>query len=164
MVRFVFEETVKLSPEHPACEIRDRLVDLYLTIRKYPEWTPEKKEATMRKELDSLIAIQSNEETIKNIQYRITTQKEGLILALLVTEDGTNNLAEREFRQLVISRYISFGSASFEGMEITAMLSSILQTIHRDKERPFLPTLKEYLVTGIQEKYPQYKHFPSFAP
>jgi hypothetical protein len=88
----------------------------------------------------------------------------GLILALLVTGDGTNNLAEREFRQLVISRYISFGSASFEGMEITAILSNVLQTIHRDKEKQFLPTLKDYLVTGIQEKYPQYKHFPSFAP
>ncbi len=163
VVRYAFEETVKLSPDHLACQIRDRLVDLYLDIRKYPDRIREEKEAIMQKELDKLIAISSEDETVKNIQHRIKTQKEGLILALLETEDGTNNLAEREFRQLVISRYISFGSKSFEGMAITAVLSSILQTIHRDKQNPFLPTLKSYLTAGIQKQYPQYKHPPSFV-
>lgn len=164
VVRFAFEETVKLESNHLACCIRDRLVGLYLDIREHPKRTREEKEAIMRTELDELIAINSDDETVKNIQHRIKTQKEGLILALLITEDGTNNLSEREFRKLVISRYISFGSASFEGMATTAVLSSILQTIHRDIQSPFLPTLREYLTTGIQKKYPQYKHPPSFAP
>lgn len=164
VVRYAFEETVKLSPGHLASQIRDRLVNLYLDIRKYPKRSREEKEEVLRKELDALIAIESRDETVNNIQHRIKTQEEGLILALLITEDGTNNLAEREFRQLVISRYISFGSKSFEGMATTAVLSSILQTIHRDKQSPFLPTLKSYLTIGIQEKYPQYKHPPSFAP
>lgn len=163
VVRFAFEETVKLSLEHLACQIRDRLVNLYLDIRKYPVRTRGEKEAIMRKELDELIAIRFEDETVNNIQHRIKTQKEGLILALLITEDGTNNLAEREFRKLVISRYISFGSASFAGMATTAVLGSILQTIHRDTQSPFLPTLKSYLTVGIQEKYPQYKHPPSFV-
>ncbi len=163
VVRFAFDETVKLPQEHLACQIRDRLVALYVDIRQYPTRTKTEKEAIMRTELDKLLAIESDDESVKNILHRIRTQKEGLILALLVTEDGTNNLAEREFRQLVISRYISFGSASFTGMQITAVLSSILQTLHRDKKKPFLTTLKSYLTDGIQEKYPQYKHTASFV-
>ena len=118
----------------------------------------------LRLELDSLIALVAIDETSKNIQYRIATQKEGLIIALLVTPDGTNNLAERELRPMAIHRKISFGSSTYQGMETTAILGSVVQTISRNKEKPFLPTLKDYLFTGIREKYPQYKHPPSFAP
>jgi hypothetical protein len=64
---------------------------------------------------------------------------------------------------MTISRAISFGSATYKGMETTAIIGSIVQTISRKKEQPFLPTLKEYLFTGIQKKYPQYKHPPSFV-
>ncbi len=164
VIRYAFEESVNLSPGHPACKIRDRLVELYLSIREHTEWTKKKKEIHLQKEIASILAIQSTDETVGNILHRIRTQKGGLILALLLTEDGTNNLAEREFRKLVISRYISHGSASFEGMVTTAVLGSILQTLHRDKKSPFLPTLRSYLTAGIQEKYPQYKHPASFAP
>ncbi len=158
VIRFAFEETVNLTPEHTACRIRDKLVDLYLIIREHTEWSKKKKEQYLRNTLEDMLTIKSADETAGNILHRLRTQKEGLILALLLTEDGTNNLAEREFRKLVISRYISHGSASFEGMVTTAVLGSILQTIHRDEKRPFLPTLSSYLTAGIQEKYPQYKH------
>jgi hypothetical protein len=35
-------------------------------------------------------------------------------------------------------------------METTAVLGSVVQTISRNKKQPFLPTLKNYLLTGIQ--------------
>jgi len=92
----------------------------------------------MEKEIESLLAIPSDDQTVKNIQYRLRTQKEGLILALLITADGTNNLAEREFRELVQSRNISFGSDTYTGMEGTAILASVVKTIQRDKSKPFI--------------------------
>lgn len=165
VLRFAFEETViERNPTSTACQIRDRLVSLYQTIRLQIEWTREEKEAMLRRELENLITIPATDETSKNIQNRIATQKEGLIIALLVTSDGTNNLAERELRPMAIHRNLSFGSATFKGMETTAILGSVVQTISRDKEKQFLPTLKSYLLTGIQEKYPQYKHPPSLVP
>ncbi len=163
VLRFAYEETVDLQTEHLACQIRDRLVTLYQNIRTHSERSKEEKETILRHELDAIVSIQSDNETVNTILHRVKTQKEGLIKALLVTNDGTNNLAERELRPMAISRTISFGSATYTGMETTAILGSIVQTISRNKEQPFLPTLKEYLFTGIQEKYPQYKHPPSFA-
>lgn len=164
VLRFAYEETV--TEKHPAtlaCQIRNRLVELYQTIRFHNEWTKEQQERTLRSELDSLIVLHATDETSKNICQRIATQKEGLIKALLITPDGTNNLAERELRPMAISRTISFGSATYKGMETTAILGSIVQTISQNREQPFLPTLQSYVSVGIQEKYPQYKHPPSFA-
>ncbi len=160
VLRFAFEETVKLSPEHDACTIRDRLVRLYQTIRHNPALTTEQKENVLREELASLIAIQSTDETVNNILYRVATQKVGLILALLLTPDGTNNLSERELRNMAIKRSISNGSDTYQGMETTAIIGSVMQTLHRDKKLPFLSTLKIYLSEGIQEKYHQYMHIP----
>jgi len=163
VLRFAFEETVKLPPKHLACRIRDRLVDLYQSIRAHPEWTKEQKESVLRLELDSIITIKSKDETVNNILHRVRTQKEGLILALLITPDGTNNLGEREFRELVNSRHMSYGSDTYKGMEVTAILFSIVKTIARDKTKLFIPTLKSYLQKGVQKEYPQYKHTPVIA-
>lgn len=164
VLRFAYEETVvEKNPTSTACQIRDKLTALYQTIRLHIEWSKEKKEKTLRYELDLLIGLPASDTTSKNIQQRIATQKTGLILALLVTPDGTNNLSERELRHMAISRTISFGSATYKGMETTAILGSITQTIGRNKKKPFLSTLQSYLLTGVQEKYPQYKHPPSFA-
>lgn len=158
VLRFAFEETVKLLSNHLACQIRDRLVDLYQTIRSSPEWTRTEKETLLRKELDSIISIESIDQTVINILHRVRTQKEGLILALLVTTDGTNNLAERELRNMAIKRAISHGSDTHKGMKNTAIIGSVIQTLSRNKETPFLPTLKNYLTEGMQEKYRQYIH------
>lgn len=160
VLRFAHEETDKLEETHLACQIKDRLVTLYQTVRFHHEWTEGQKEKVLREELESIIAIKSDDQTVKNIQYRLNSQKEGMILALLITEDGTNNLAEREFRQLAISRNISYGSDTYGGMEVTAILASIVQTIHRDKTKTFFPTLTSYLREGLQKKYPRYKHIP----
>jgi hypothetical protein len=43
-------------------------------------------------------------------------------------------------------------------MENTAIIGSVMQTLHRNKDKPFIPTLKTYLQTGMQEKYQQYIH------
>jgi hypothetical protein len=158
VLRFAFEETVKLTKEHLACQIRDRLVELYRTIRKNKEWTDDQKEKTVRTELENLLALQSKDQTIINILRRVRTQKKGLMLALLITKDGTNNLAERELRNMAIKRTISNGSDTYKGMENTAIIGSVIQTLQRDKDAPFLPTLKTYLQAGIQEKYGQYIH------
>jgi len=158
VLRFAFEETVKLLKEHLACQIRDRLVDLYQTIRNNKEWTYDQKEKALRTELDSLLSIQSKDQTVINILRRIKTQKKGLILALLITKDGTNNLAERELRNMAIKRTISNGSDTYKGMENTAIIASVIQTLQRDKDATFLPTLKTYLQAGIQENYGQYIH------
>lgn len=163
VLRYAFEETVKLPPEHLACLIRNRLVDLYQNIRAHPDSTKKQKEKVLRSELDSILVIQSKDETVNNILHRVKTQKEGLILALMITPDGTNNLAEREFRELVNSRHISYGSDTYTGMEVTAVLFSIIKTIARDKTKPFLPTLKSYLEKGIQKDHPQFKHTAVFA-
>ncbi len=163
VIRFAFEETIKLEIQHIACLLRDRLVDLYQTIRENPEYAKEEKEIILRSELDSILSIKTADKIVKNIQQRIVTQKEGLILALLITEDGTNNLAEREFRQLAISRNISYGSDTYGGMETTAILASVVQTVFRDKTKPFFPTITSYLHQGIQQKHFQYKHTPLFA-
>lgn len=163
VLRFAYEETViEKQPAALACQIRDRLVNLYQTIRANLDWTKEQRETALRLELDLLIALSATDQASKNIQHRIAAQKEGLILALLVTPDGTNNLAERELRPMAIHRNLSFGSKTFKGMETTAILGSIVQTISRNKKQEFLPTLKNYLATGIQEKFSQYKHPPSF--
>jgi hypothetical protein len=158
VLRFTFEETVKLLKDHLACQIRDRLVDLYRTIRLHKEWTKKQKEALLRKELESIILTQSADQTVINILHRIRKQKEGLILALLVTEDGTNNLSERELRNIAIKRTVSYGSDTHKGMENTAIIGSVLQTLSRNREAPFTPTLKTYITEGIQEKYKQYLH------
>ena len=164
VLRFAYEETVvEKDPTTIACQIRDRLVTLYQTIRANISWTTEQKETKLKAELESIISLQVTDEASKNILHRITVQKEGLIKALLLTPDGTNNLAERELRPMAISRGISFGSATFTGMETTAILGSIVQTISRKKEQSFLPTMQSYVFDGIQENYPRYKHPPSFV-
>lgn len=162
VLRFVYEETILEKKGSAAHFLKERLVTLYQTIRSHPQWTKNQKEQLLEKELNILLAIPAETQTIKNILHRLKTQKNGLIRALLVTKDGTNNLAERELRPLAISRNISYGSGNYSGMETTAILASITQTITRDTIKPFLPTLQSYLHTGIQKKYPQYKHPPSF--
>lgn len=158
VLRFAFEETFKLAQNHLACNIRDRLVNLYKLIRFHTEWTRKQKEQALRSELDSILSTQSTEQSVKNILHRVRTQKEGLILALLETPDGTNNLSERELRNMAIKRTLSYGSDTYKGMENTAIIGSVMQTLQRKKDKPFIPTLKTYLQTGIQEKYQQYIH------
>lgn len=164
MLRFSFEETIYLPNEHLACQIRNRLVDLYQKVRFHKGWTKEQTRDVLNEEIDKLLALASDNQTVKNIQYRLGEQKEGLIRSLLITEDGTNNLAERELRNMAIKRTISHGSDTYKGMETSAIIGSVIQTLTRNKEQSIFKTLQENLLQGIQEKYSQYTHAPCSDP
>ena len=81
----------------------------------------------------------------------------GLIRSLLCTPDGTNNLAERELRPMVISRRISNGSNTFTGMETSAVLASVVQTASKHPDQ-MLATLQRQLQEGVHEHFPHSLH------
>lgn len=158
VLRFAFEETMYSKKDSETVALRDELVRMYHVKQENPQYTKEQLETLLRKEIDTLLQHTSSEEAFKNIYRRLSDQKEGLIKALLVTPSGTNNLAERELRNMAIKRSISHGSDTYKGMETTAIIGSVLQTLHRDKNLPFLPTFQTYLLNEIQEKHKQYIH------
>ncbi len=162
MLRFAHEETIHSKKNSMAVYLRDELVRIYHIKFLNPEYSKEELKNLLNQEFDKLLALLSDEVSFKNIQGRIKDQKEGLILSLLETDSGTNNLAERELRPLVLGRNISFGSDTYTGMEVTARLASVIQTLGRNKDKPLLPELKSCFLTGIQEIYPQYIHTPYF--
>lgn len=85
----------------------------------------------------------------KSIQTRIANQNTNLITALKYKDVPlTNNLAERGIRPFVIARKMSGGSRSVWGAKTQAVNMSILQTV-KMKELPLIPTLKNYLVRGL---------------
>lgn len=156
LLRFAFEETVNSRKNSDSSKLREKLAEIYHLKKDHPEWTEKDFQEILERELTSLLSLSSKEIAFQKIQQRLATQKDGLIRALLLTPDGTNNLAERELRPLVINRKISYGSDTFSGMETTAVIASVVQTIKRQKETDFLPTLRNYLSEGLQKTYPRY--------
>ena len=156
VLRFAFEETIHSKKDSAAVLLREELVRVYRIKRMKPQDSSEELERVLRHELQQLLDATSQEESVINIQRRIRDQQEGLIQALLVTTDGTNNLAERELRNMALKRSISHGSNTYHGMETTAIIGSVLQTLHRNKQLPFFLTLQSYFTAGIQEKHTQY--------
>lgn len=156
-LRFCFEETVGERKNSQSVSIRDKLVTLYRLKKEYSDYSLKKLEFILLAKLDEILQIQSSNSSIKAIQKRLRVQKEGLVRALLYTPDGTNNLSERELRPIVINKKISYGSDTFAGMETTAILGSIMQTLSKTNE-PFIPRLRQYLQEGVQEKHQQYFH------
>lgn len=161
ILRFAHEEIVGEEKESEARLFTEALVQIYHSKRDHPDYSLSQLETVLRIELERLLSVTSDNEAIRNIQGRLTVQKEGLINGLLYTRDGTNNLAERELRPMVINRDISNGSNTYGGMETTAILGSIMQTIGR-KETNVIPLLQTYLHEGITKSYPQYLHSSSF--
>jgi transposase len=155
VLRFAFEETMYSKKDSAAVALRDELVRIYHLKNETPQ---EQMETKLREEFDNLLKRNSTEKASLNIYRRLSDQKEGLIRALLVTPSGTNNLAERELRNMAIKRSISHGSDTYQGMETTAIVGSVLQTLHRDKNSPFIPTFQTYLLKEIREKHKQYIH------
>ena len=69
---------------------------------------------------------------VKNLYYR---DVENLFRFVTDPEvDPTNNISERQLRELVIIRKISNGSRSPRGANATAMLLSVIQTLRLNKE------------------------------
>lgn len=157
VLRFAFEETFAARKYSVEYYFRKKLVDIYHLKDRYPNLKKNELFSFLKGELDKLISQRSKLNSINKIQRRLIEQREGLIRALVETPDGTNNLAERELRPMVINKRISNGSNTFSGMETTAVLGSVIQTLSKHEEI-LLPTLKTYLQTGIKERYPQYLH------
>jgi len=158
ILRFAYEETVKLEATKDAVFLRDQLVRIYHLKKKHPQYSKDKLERVLRYELEKLLSLKSNQEAFNKIQNRVREQKEGLILSLVKTSSGTNNLAERELRPMVLNRKVSFGSDTYTGMKTSAILGSVIQTMSRDKEEDLLTELELSLQIGIHQKYPQYHH------
>ena len=157
VLRFAHEETV-LEPEgSPARKFTAQLVKVYHLKQALSASDPTSLEEQVRTALESLLAVPSQSVAIHNIQARLRMQKEGLIRSLLVTPDGTNNLAERELRPMVITRRISNGSDTFGGMETSAVLASVVHTAAK-KGGQVLATLQRSLREGVQHDCSQYQH------
>jgi len=160
ILRFAYEETFRAKKGAESIKLRDKLISLYrLQKSQTNNLSSKEAEKYLKKELTNLCLTNSKEEACLRIQKRLKKQKRGLIRALLATPDGTNNLAERELRPLVISKRISFGSDTFAGMETSAVLGSIYRTITRTSLQP-LTQLRHELLTGVKRKYPQFLSIP----
>lgn len=151
-LRFVHEETGADPPGSEAQILKDKIVDLYKLKDKLAK---PQLEIALTEAFTKILETSSTHPGIIHIQGRLRKQQQGLIKALLLTPDGTNNLAERELRPLVILRKTTYGSNTFDGMEITATLGSVIQTLGK-QPLPFLPTLKNYIQTGITKKHPTF--------
>jgi hypothetical protein len=156
-LRFAFEETILEKKDSEAIFLRDELVRIYHFKKEHQEYSFEKLKNFLNLRLTNILKIKSTNISILKIQERLKVQKEGLVNGLLFTKDGTNNLSERELRPLVINKKIQNGSNTFEGMETTAILGSVVQTISKH-ENNFIQPLQNYLQTGVKEKYWQYSH------
>lgn len=159
-LRFAFEETIAEKKNSEGVFLRDELVQIYHFKKEHQEYSFEKLKNFLNFRLTNILKIESTNTSILKIQERLKVQKEGLINGLLFTKDGTNNLSERELRPLVINKKIQNGSNTFEGMETTAVLGSVVQTIskHEKYENNFIQPLQNYLQKGVKEKYRQYSH------
>lgn len=157
LLRFAHEETSLEPPESQAAWVREQLVRVYHLKNDESVSGSQDLQARLRAELDQVLAVQSDLACIHNIQARLRGQYDGLIRALLSTPDGTNNLAEREIRPMVISRKISNGSNTFAGMETSAILGSVVQTVAKQKA-PVLATVQRSVQQGVQDQFSQYRH------
>jgi len=150
MLRFCFEETIEKPDGHESIHIRDKLVEIY-HLKKDSIYQDDAKrlEREVHRRINTILNRPSADPTTLALKHRLKEQRDGLIRALLVTPNGTNNFAEQELRPIALSRKISYGSDTYTGMETTAILSSVVQTLVRTKREEFFPTLRAYLRTGF---------------
>lgn len=163
-LRFCFEETIGEKNSSQAAQMRDELVKIFNLKKTCKDYPSEKLKTILLQRLEVILKIPAKTVSAAAIQKRLMVQKIGLVNSLLYTPDGTNNLAERELRPVVINKKISHGSDTFAGMETTAILGSIIQTLSKKskKEENFIPQLQMYLTEGIKEKNQQYLHSAYF--
>ncbi|MBI1811772.1 MAG: transposase [Nitrospirae bacterium] len=150
LLRFCYEETGEKPDGHESVTIRDKLVEIY-HLKKDPHYQNDSKrlEREISRRINHLLKRPSVDPTMFGLQHRLREQRDGLIRALLVTPNGTNNFAEQELRPIALARRISYGSDTYTGMETTAILSSVVQTLVRTKQDKFFPLLKASLRAGF---------------
>lgn len=151
VLRFCFEETIGKSQSTQSVKIRDALVQIF-HLKKDPVYQNQgaalEQEVTLR--IDTLLMKKTREVTAHALLHRLRTQRDGLIRALIISPNGTNNFAEQELRPIALMRKTSFGSDTYTGMERTAVLASIVQTVARTQTREqFFPTLASALRNGF---------------
>lgn len=160
VLRFAHEETVDSTKGSDSIHLREELIRIYQIKFEHPEYSKDQLEQILTQEFDQLGCLESNETSFQNILARIKYQMQGLIKALLETKSGTNNLAERELRPVALQRKVSFGSDTYQGMETTAIVCSVIQTFGRDKQKSLLPQLKQTVQQAVKDRYWQYNHIP----
>ena len=149
LLRFCYEETVDKPPESESVGIRDKLVEIY-HLKKDPSFQGNgeelEKEATRR--IGKLLKLKTKDGTSLALLHRLKQQRDGLIRALVVSPNGTNNFAEQELRPIALARKISYGSDTFRGMETTAVLASVVQTFARTTPETFFSSLASAIHSG----------------
>lgn len=159
ILRFSFEETINSPPKSDAAKLRDGLLKTFCLKKDNPNWSKEKLKEELIRRINKLSAKNSNEGSFIKIYQRLQVQKDGLIKALLLTPDGTNNLSERELRPMVITRKISYGSDTYAGMQASAILTSVVRTAERrTDEKQLLPVLENWLKQGVKKKFPKHAY------
>lgn len=150
LLRFCFEETVGKRQTAKSVTIRDKLVIIH-HLSKDPQYHdhPQNLEKVVAKHLDNLLKQKTKDSTSLRLLRRVRQQRDGLIRALIVSPNGTNNFAEQELRPIALARKISYGSDTYTGMETNAVLASIVQTYVRTKKETFFPELATTLRTGF---------------
>jgi len=150
IIRWCFEEAEGKKTRSNSVKIRDALVTTY-HLQKDPKYhnNPLKLEKEVIKQIDNLLVQKPKDETSIRLLNRLRQQRDGLIRALVVSPNGTNNFAEQELRPIALARKISYGSDTYSGMETTAILSSVVQTYVRTKKESFFPDLRHSLQTGF---------------
>lgn len=150
IIRWCFEETESKGTKSNSVKIRDALVATY-HLQKDPKYhkNPLNLEKEVIKQIDKLLVQKPRDETSIHLLRRLRQQRDGLIRALVVSPNGTNNFAEQELRPIALARKISYGSDTYSGMETTAILSSVVQTYARTKRESFFPDLSHSLQAGF---------------
>jgi transposase len=151
LLRFCFEETIDTPLHAHSVRIRDTLVAIYRLKNQDPyRESPAELEKEVSRQIDLLLlADYQDDVTAKKLLHRLHTQRDGLIRALILSPNGTNNFAEQELRPIALSRKISYGSDTYKGMETTAVLASVVQTIARTKRDNFFPELAASIRAGV---------------
>lgn len=161
LLRFAHEEVSGESKRSIGTYVKDELVRLYQLKKTHPHLRETELKIRLEEGLNNLLTFSFRSRSAKTIQGRIRVQKDGLINALMYSPDGTNNLAERELRPVVISKKISYGSDTFSGMETTALLASVMRTTTKNYDDP-IPHITDYLQQGIKRQYTHYCHTPIY--
>jgi len=150
LLRFCYEETFDKPPDSESVSARDKLVEIY-RLSKNPLYQTNTQylESEAANRINQLLETKTDDLTVLNILRRLNKQKGGLIRALIMSPNGTNNFAEQELRPIALARKISYGSNTFGGMETTAVLASVIQTYARTKPNTFFPSLAADIRQGF---------------
>lgn len=156
LLRKSHELAVDINSSEEMKNLHQTLKDIFTTletITKQP-FNIEQRKIAYQQAWDKISQIINQNCTnldAQTIQTRIKHQGKNLLTALLHDNVPlTNNLAERSLRKIVIIRKMSGGSKSWDGAKTTAVNMSIYQTI-QSQNLPLIPTLKEYLLSGINQ-------------